>query len=76
MPSAFLAAGKFGKDFRGILVDNKSTKSRWHAAISNEKHPIPILIEAVAKSKNEFLSANTGKEQQEKINQMRNAQRK
>jgi hypothetical protein len=75
VPSAFLAAGKFGKDFRGILVDNKSTNSWWHAAMSNEKHPIPVSIEAVAKSKNKLLSEDTGKEQQDKINQMRNAQR-
>jgi hypothetical protein len=76
VPSAFLPTGKFGKDFRSILDDNKSTNGRWHVAISNEKHPIPIWIEAVAKSKKELLSANTGQEQQEKINQMTNAQRK
>jgi hypothetical protein len=42
VPSAFLPTGKFGKDFRSILDDNKSTNGRWHVAISNEKHPIPI----------------------------------
>ena len=41
VPSAFLPAGKFGKDFWSILDDNKSTNGRWHVAMSNEKHPIP-----------------------------------
>jgi hypothetical protein len=76
VPSAFLPEEKFGKDFRSILDDNKSTNSRWHVAISNEKHRIPIRIEVIAKWKNERLFAKTEKEQQEKINQMTNARRK